>query len=102
MELYPTLENRLPPQAEVYPLKTPDGFELRGMKCGSGERGTIVLLTGRSDYMERYFETMRDLVARGFCVASFDWRGQGGSDRRQAAQRHVPAPMGPSLNMGCE
>jgi lysophospholipase len=81
MELYPTLENRLPPQAEVYPLKTPDGFELRGMKCGSGERGTIVLLTGRSDYMERYFETMRDLVARGFCVASFDWRGQGGSQR---------------------
>jgi lysophospholipase len=81
MELCPTLENRLPPQAEVIPLKTADGFALRGMKCGTGERGTILLLTGRSDYMERYFETMRELVQRGFCVASFDWRGQGGSQR---------------------
>lgn len=81
MELYPTLENRLPPGAEVIPLKTADGYDLRGMKCGSGERGTILLLTGRSDFMERYFETMRDLAARGFCVASFDWRGQGGSER---------------------
>lgn len=81
MELYPTLENRLPPQAEAVPLKTADGFALRGMKCGTGERGTILLLTGRSDYLERYFETMRDLVKRGFCVASFDWRGQGGSQR---------------------
>lgn len=81
MELHPTLENRLPPGAEVFSLKTADGFALRGMKAGTGTRGTILLLTGRSDYMERYFETMRELIARGFCVASFDWRGQGDSQR---------------------
>ena len=81
MELHPTLENRLPAQAEVIPFTTADGVALRGMKCGTGERGTILLLMGRSDYMERYFETMRELVQRGFCVASFDWRGQGGSQR---------------------
>jgi lysophospholipase len=81
MNLYPTLENRLPPNAQHIELKTADGFTLRGMKSGTGERGTILLLNGRSDYLERYFETMRDLVARGYCVASFDWRGQGGSQR---------------------
>lgn len=81
MELCPTLENRLPPQAEVFSLKTSDGYALRGMKAGTGARGTIVLLNGRSDYIERYFETIRDLVGRGFCVATFDWRGQGGSQR---------------------
>lgn len=81
MELHPTLENRLPPEAKVIELKTADGFSLRGMTAGTGQRGTILLLNGRSDYLERYFETMRDLVDRGFCVASFDWRGQGGSQR---------------------
>ncbi|MFO1034068.1 MAG: alpha/beta hydrolase [Hyphomicrobiales bacterium] len=34
-----------------------------------------------SDYVERYFEAMRDLITRGYCVASFDWRGQGASQR---------------------
>ena len=31
--------------------------------------------------IEKYFETARDLRARGFAVATFDWRGQGMSDR---------------------
>src|SRR6202034_3631767 len=30
---------------------------------------------------EKYFETVRDLRARGFAVAILDWRGQGLSDR---------------------
>ena len=33
-------------------------------------RGTLVLLGGRGDYIERYFETARDILARGFAVAS--------------------------------
>ncbi|TPN28431.1 alpha/beta hydrolase [Mesorhizobium sp. B2-3-3] len=44
-------------------------------------RGTVVLLSGRNECIEKYFETIRDLAARGFGVATFDWRGQGGSDR---------------------
>jgi lysophospholipase len=40
------------------------------------------LLQGRSDCIERYFETIVDLQRRGFAVAAFDWRGQGGSERR--------------------
>ncbi|WP_027142919.1 alpha/beta hydrolase [Mesorhizobium sp. WSM3626] len=44
-------------------------------------RGTVVLLGGRNEYIEKYFETIRDLAARGFGVATLDWRGQGDSDR---------------------
>lgn len=44
-------------------------------------RGTIVLLPGRSESIEKYFETISDLSKRGFGVAIFDLRGQGGSDR---------------------
>jgi lysophospholipase len=40
-----------------------------------------VLLQGRAEFIEKYFETVRDLRARGFAVAAFDWRGQGLSDR---------------------
>ncbi len=44
-------------------------------------RGTIVLLHGRNECIEKYFETINDLTAKGFWVATFDTRGQGGSDR---------------------
>jgi lysophospholipase len=44
-------------------------------------KGTVVLLSGRNECIEKYFETIRDLAARGFAVAALDWRGQGGSDR---------------------
>ena len=46
-----------------------------------GRKGTVVVLQGRAEYIEKYFETVRDLRARGFAVATFDWRGQGLSDR---------------------
>ncbi|MDD3446719.1 MAG: alpha/beta hydrolase [Zavarzinia sp.] len=44
-------------------------------------RGTIVLLTGRNEFIEKYFETIADLLDRGFHVHAMDWRGQGLSDR---------------------
>lgn len=47
----------------------------------SGGKGTVVLLQGRGEYIEKNFETAHDLLERGFDVLSFDWRGQGGSSR---------------------
>lgn len=44
-------------------------------------RGAIMLLQGRAEFLEKYFETIHDFVDRGFAVTSFDWRGQGLSDR---------------------
>lgn len=44
-------------------------------------RGTIVLIQGRAEFIERYSETIAELRRRGLHVLSFDWRGQGGSQR---------------------
>jgi lysophospholipase len=44
-------------------------------------RGKVLLLSGRSEFMEKYFETIQELNRRGFSVYMFDWRGQGLSDR---------------------
>ena len=64
-------------------LKTPDGVSLRFARWlpPAGRRGTVCILPGRSEWIEKYFETVRDLRARGFAVAILDWRGQGLSDR---------------------
>lgn len=50
-------------------------------------RGTVVLLGGRSEFMEKYCETIGELKQHGFDVFSFDWRGQGLSSRL-LADRH--------------
>jgi len=44
-------------------------------------KGSILLMTGRGDFIEKYAETLHDLVAAGWGVATFDWRGQGLSGR---------------------
>lgn len=60
-----------------------DGVALRTVAwLPSGPaRGTVLLLLGRGDFIEKYFETARDLLERGWAVVTFDWRGQGGSQR---------------------
>lgn len=42
---------------------------------------TIVLTGGFCEPAEKYFEVIRERVARGAAVWVMDWRGQGGSDR---------------------
>jgi len=61
----------------------PDGARLRlaTARPDGSPRGTVLVLQGRNETLEKYFETMRDLLAEGLAVASFDWRGQGGSTR---------------------
>jgi lysophospholipase len=64
-------------------LKTKDGVLLRFARWQppAGRRGTVCIFQGRGEWIEKYFETVRDLRARGFAVATLDWRGQGLSDR---------------------
>lgn len=82
MELVSTPENPAPQGAECTRVVTNDGYHLRAMSVRvSNAKGTVVILGGRADFIERYFETARDLMGRGFCVASVDLRGQGGSQR---------------------
>lgn len=47
----------------------------------AGEKGTVVLLPGRTECVEKYGRAAADLVARGFSVITIDWRGQGLADR---------------------
>ena len=47
----------------------------------------MCLFQGRAEFIEKYFETVRELRARGFAVATIDWRGQGGSERALADPR---------------
>ena len=44
-------------------------------------RAVCVLLTGQTEFIEKYFEVIAELNGRGYIVATFDWRGQGGSGR---------------------
>src|SRR6185295_18586729 len=48
---------------------------------GGRARGTVVLSGGRSEPIEKYYEVIRDFMARGFVVLAHDWRGQGLSAR---------------------
>jgi lysophospholipase len=45
------------------------------------KKGVCVLLNGQTEFIEKYFEVIDELRERGFAVATFDWRGQGGSSR---------------------
>jgi lysophospholipase len=83
MKLVSILANPVPDNVVTGTLKTPDGVSLRFARWAPppGRKGTVVVLQGRAEYIEKYFETVRDLRARGFAVATFDWRGQGLSDR---------------------
>ncbi|MEM0907794.1 MAG: alpha/beta hydrolase [Pseudomonadota bacterium] len=52
-------------------------------------RGTVVVVTGRAEFIEMYGETIADLRARGFAVVAFDFRGQGGSARQAERAGHI-------------
>jgi lysophospholipase len=43
--------------------------------------GTVVVSTGRTEFIEKYFEVIGELLDRGFSVLIHDWRGQGLSTR---------------------
>ncbi len=83
MKLVSIPANPVPDHVVTGAVKTPDGVSLRFARFAPppGRRGTVVLLQGRAEFIEKYYETVRDLRARGFAVATFDWRGQGLSDR---------------------
>jgi lysophospholipase len=84
MQLYETADNPSPRGAEVYAAHTRGNKRIRAMTAPAltkNSKGTVVFLNGRADFLERYFETMGEMQRRGFHIAGFDWRGQGGSQR---------------------
>ncbi|MCP5433586.1 MAG: alpha/beta hydrolase [Alphaproteobacteria bacterium] len=76
-------ENPVPQGGRLLTVATGEGARLRVALWGEGEeaRGTVLLLNGRTEYIEKYFETVSELRLRRFAVATLDWRGQGKSGR---------------------
>ena len=89
MKLVSISSNPVPDTAVCGAVKTADGVNLRFARWEPppGRRGTVVILQGRAEFIEKYFETVRDLRSRGFAVATLDWRGQGLSDRALTDRR---------------
>ncbi|PVB62589.1 alpha/beta hydrolase [Labrenzia sp. 011] len=94
MNLIDLPDNPVPAGARTGYVETPDGVRLRYAHwpaAGGPRKGTVTLLQGRAEYIEKYFEVISDLRGRGFAVVTFDWRGQGGSQRltRNVRRGHV-------------
>jgi lysophospholipase len=83
MKLVSIPANPVPEGAVTGMLKTPDGVSIRFVRWPPppGRKGTVCIFQGRTEFIEKYFEVARDLNARGFAVATLDWRGQGLSER---------------------
>ena len=85
LSLRDTPGNPVPPGGTIVAVGTGDDCTLRAATWRPTTRscrGTVTLLQGRAEFIEKYYETIRDLRGRGFAVVAFDWRGQGDSDRR--------------------
>jgi lysophospholipase len=89
MRLISIPANPVPDNVVTGMIKTPDGVALRFARFEppAGRRGTVCIFPGRTEWIEKYFETVRDLRNRGFAVAILDWRGQGLSDRALGDRR---------------
>jgi lysophospholipase len=69
-----------PPDATVVWLK-PGNLRIRAAWWKVDGKGTVFLLPGRTECIEKYGRSAGDLVSRGFSVITVDWRGQGLADR---------------------
>jgi len=87
MTLFNDDHNPCPKDAVSGFIITQDGVKLRyarwrPRKNDAGKaRGTVCIFQGRSEYIEKYFEIIEELLQLGFGVATLDWRGQGLSQR---------------------
>jgi len=65
-------------------LTAEDGTRIRVAIWGAGTKGTIFLMPGRTEYIEKYGLSVGNYIDTGFSVVVVDWRGQGLADRDTA------------------
>lgn len=65
----------------AYWLTTSDNVRIRIGVWGGGDKGTVLLFPGRTEYIEKYGRAAKAFAARGFSTVAIDWRGQGLADR---------------------
>lgn len=83
MSFVETDTNPAPEGGVVRWVEGKDGAPIRTASWSnpSGGRGTIFLMPGKAEYIEKYFEVIGELLTRGYSVVTLDWRGQGLSHR---------------------
>ncbi len=83
MDLIVTPDNPVPPGGVTTTLRAVDGMRLRVSRWHpeADALGTVLICTGRAEFIEKYFETVGELLSRRLAVVVFDWRGQGLSGR---------------------
>jgi lysophospholipase len=81
--LIATADAPLPEGARGFWFQGAGGAQLRAAIAPSlgPARGSVVLSPGRTEPIEKYFETVGELQQRDFFVLVHDWRGQGLSHR---------------------
>ena len=84
------------PYLELDDYKAPNGIESYFVKMDDDikirvchwrislkdTKGTILIQQGHNEFIEKYFETIQEFLNRKYSVITFDWRGQGMSDRQ--------------------
>jgi lysophospholipase len=82
----------MPPGGAFATFAASDGAELRyALWPREGARGTVTLQGGFTEFIEKHFESVQDLLDRGFAVAAMDWRSQGLSQRRLTNSNKIHA-----------
>ncbi len=85
MDLVNLSLNPAPHGAIVVPVLAQDGLTLRAARWASpSSRGTVAIVPGRGEFIEKYFETIEELRQRQLDVVIMDLRGQGLSQRELA------------------
>lgn len=70
-----------PPGQRCVWLTAADGVRIRAAHWRGGTGGTVLLLPGRTEYIEKYGPAAGEFARRGYAMATLDWRGQGIADR---------------------
>lgn len=76
-----------PPHGRAHWVTTVDGLRLRVGVWPDGTRGTLLIVPGRTEYIEKYSDAAFQMRERGYASAVIDVRGQGLSPRPTANRR---------------
>lgn len=70
-----------PAGARAVWVRADDNVRLRVALHATGDKGTVLIFPGRTEWVEKYGLLVGDLAAAGYSALVIDWRGQGLSDR---------------------
>lgn len=72
---------KAPAGGSAYWLTCEDAVRIRVGVWDKGAKGSVLLFPGRTEYIEKYGQTVGELQSRGYATMVVDWRGQGLADR---------------------